>query len=79
MGAGNRADQTTDDTKSPTLQRQIKAGRKQQFRATTSALTIDVFNGDQRRTAAVKDPSVPQKPTGEHNRNRTLADQLGWI
>ena len=79
MGAGNRADQTTDDTKSPTLQRRIKAGTKQQFRATTSALTIDVFNGDQRRTAAVKESGISQKPTGEHNRNRTLADQLGWI
>ena len=79
MGTGNRADQTTDDTKSPTLQRRLKAGTKQQFRAATTALTIDVFNGDQRRTGAVKDPGVPQKPSAEHNRSRTLADQLGWI
>ena len=79
MGAARGAGQTTDDTKSPTLQRRIEAGTHQQFGATTTTLTIDVFNSDQRRTAAVKESGISQKPTGEHNRSRTLADQLGWI
>ena len=79
MGAVRGAGQTTDDTKSPTLQGRIGAGTQQQFGATKTTLTIDLFNSDQRRTAAVKEPGVPQEPTGEHNRSRTLADQLGWI